>query len=326
MSKTYLLAPACMFMLLQAVLEPDRLLSQVITREGLQIQFQTRTGRTLQTQILQRDFRLRTETVELARHETVKGALAARGVLPTSESITLVYELNPDIVSVDSVASGSTVVLPTAARSDLPQGYLASIELDADLKSQFQMRLGQLRLISGGLRARSGARSQWRVYRNDIRGISRRLRLLQTDRLPREALSQLNDLLADMIQTIQSDSLAISREQRLSLVNLWEREVDNKTRCSRNGINCLVPFAVRTMNHRDGRIEHRLRVFYRPMYLRTAPREFDCPTSPATRSLPVADYMLWAIRDGQLVSDTVTIQVRRCRRSEGCTQKVIQVR
>jgi hypothetical protein len=268
--------------------------------------------------------------------DNVKQLLLANGIFPDTEAFGLVYDLNPTLPRITTIASGSQLILPrvsSESRSFLPNADLVAVAMDSRLKEQLVAAIAELegpitttRTFAAGRydsasdrqstnNALSNINDSFGAIANVIRGKVRPINgevLNQTRAeadLLRTTLAKLNDpsqkLTADDVNAIKLIDADL-RVKRRTLTDIrGPSEPPTRWR------EALV--VVRTLGS-DGHPVPLLRIYYVPEALRGRAqliKSFDTLTSPSQRSLPEANYVIWAGRPGQTSETTALSEVKK---------------
>jgi hypothetical protein len=92
-------------------------------------------------------------SAKLAADTNVFLLLQANGIAPDSEAFTLVYDLNSNIQSVDTLPPDSSILLPSivggpALRALLQRGYLVELTIDSPLRHELNQRIEDLHSLA----------------------------------------------------------------------------------------------------------------------------------------------------------------------------------
>jgi len=249
--------------------------------------------------------------IEVPPDSTIHELLLSQGILPDVEAFAVVYELNPQLNQLSRLTPGTTLMLPVIdSPATIESGKRIAIVLDADLKESITGRVYQLRKILPRIRTLQNGLLDTAVSLDDAVDTLEFMQLGFVRRngrpISREALEQLD---ADAALLNAALSRANDRGR-------WEREssdalsaVLNDIRIKKRAFTQIasgkppdrwpeVRVIVRTL--KGGIPVSNLRVYYVPQALRgnsAAIRTFDRLSTPSDRSLPEADYFVWASRD-----------------------------
>jgi hypothetical protein len=94
-----------------------------------------------------------TKTVTARRDSNIDNLLRAHGIRPDVESYTLIYDLNPNLESLDRLPEGTKLVLPSVKggprlRQKLKSGHIVMLNLDKGLKDRLAGNVVALRSLS----------------------------------------------------------------------------------------------------------------------------------------------------------------------------------
>jgi hypothetical protein len=268
---------------------------------------------------------LAAERVIVKDGDTIHALLTARGIRPDVESFALVYEINPELETLDDLPSGGALTLPkfsprTGVKQQIAAGCRAALTVDAKLKEEFDATVRSLPALAAKFRAGAADRPTSESVNNIVDTLEFiRLGILRRNGRPlsREAMEQLNAE-ASLLRSILLRPPATGGSLQVAAI---ERDIGvKKSRLVQIAAGAppdawpRVRVVVQTL--RDGAPVPNLRVYYVPEALlgtRERLRSFDTLSTPTTRMLPEADYVVWASTeaDAKPVSNEHRLEVRR---------------
>lgn len=95
---------------------------------------------------------LATVTGAVTGTDTVYSLLQSSGIMPDSEALTLVYDLNPGLSDVRTLSAGAAVLLPritppSALQEIKQKGYLARVNVDPEIRDRLNVSIQALQAI-----------------------------------------------------------------------------------------------------------------------------------------------------------------------------------
>lgn len=268
--------------------------------------------------------------------DSVKQLLTANGIFPDADGFGLVYDLNPVLPSLTAIAPGTQLVLPklsTESRLLIPTGGLVALKVDATLKDQLVTAIEGLqdlitttRDFDSGHYAnaadRSATRDALRSINDSIAAIANVIRG-KVRPIQNEVLNQVKaeaDALRGTLDSLSEPSRRLSADD-VSTIKLIEADLKVRRRTLTDVRDPNEPptrwreatVVVRTIGE-NGQTVPRLRVYYVPEALRGRPqfiRSFDALSSPSQRSLPEANYVIWAGNPGEAAEGAARSDVKR---------------
>lgn len=258
---------------------------------------------------------------------SVQALLMRSHVYADADAISLIYALNPSLRDAQSLKPGETIRIAEVketqeAQSALLEGFLFKIRYD----SQMIARVVALR---PNVHDTVGAHAIPDCARSIAEDFDRIADHLEDRDQPtnHEMLAQIDSevlLLLRIFKSLPGDSGALTSADRASVcavandLSLKGKGFDN----SRGDDSTFMrpPLArvlVNTyLNASDRKAVPMLRIYYVPEALQDEPSEtkqFATLSSPAESELPEADYIFWAMKDGNRspLSDRVRVSVRR---------------
>jgi hypothetical protein len=281
--------------------------------------------------------------------DNVKQLLIANGIFPDTEAFGLVYDLNPTVPGIATIAPGIQLILPrvsSASRSLLPQGDLVAVAMDSRMKEQLVAAIAELngpittaRTFAAGRydsaddrqstnNALRGINDSFVAIANVIRG---KVRPINGEVLNQTAAEA--ETLRTTLARLTDPSQKLSAED-VNTIKLIDADLRVKRRTLTDVRGPSEPptrwrealVVVRTLGS-DGHPVPLLRIYYVPEALRGRAqliKSFDTLTSPSERSLPEANYVIWAGRPGQTTETTALSEVKKLalRRSSDAAVKV----
>jgi hypothetical protein len=267
--------------------------------------------------------------------DTVAQLLKANGIVPDAEAFGLVYDLNPSLKSAKEVATGLELLLPTVRAGEMPlkAGRLVVLTVDASLKEELLAKLDALdktiASVSGLGVERFHSEEERRATLASLKEIGKSFGVVEdvvTGRVrpvSREVLGQLSaeaELLQATLARFAQPNHKPAAED-LSAVRLVEADLKVKRQTLTDVRDANEPpsrwrevlVVVRIVSQDGGPVSN-LRVYYVPEALKGREqfvRSFDTLGSPSQRSLPEANYLIWAGAPGQDALDAAASEVKR---------------
>ncbi|HXI26462.1 MAG TPA: hypothetical protein VNG71_21590 [Pyrinomonadaceae bacterium] len=293
-------------------------------------------GASMQLTFAPQDLLLMATTTTFKTGDTVKQLLITNGIFPDAEGFGLVYDLNPALPSLTAIAPGTQIILPklsTESRLLIPAGDLVALKVDASLKDQLMIAIE-------GLQERITTTRDFNSSHYD-----------NADDRPatRDALKSINDSIAAIanvirgkVRPIQSEVLNQVKAEADALRGALDRLGDPSRRLSADDVSTIklieadlkvrrrtltdvrdpsepptrwreATVVVKTIGA-NGQAVPQLRIYYVPEALRGRPqfiRSFDALSSPSQRSLPEANYVIWAANPGETAEAAARSDVKR---------------
>jgi len=254
--------------------------------------------------------------------DTLPQILEASGVEPSPDATSLVYDLNPTLLTPTSVSRGSTLVVPTVL-TDLerqeegfqPSRIPVKLILDSTLKGELQKQAEEVQ--PSDLKHLVQRKDQNKA-RGHLQTISASLRLFAGGALP-ASRAMLEHVKAEAKKIISVLDTARSSRKKIQSTDVDHfQEIDSdlgeKVRELRSGRgDILVTVRTLDLDHRE--ISGFLACFSDTPYDNTENciQSFPSQSSPTASSLPVAAYRFWAAEPatGKRKSMARSIDVRR---------------
>jgi hypothetical protein len=239
------------------------------------------------------------QKVTLKEGDTVSGTLVRYGIKPTSDAYGYVLDLNPDLESVNDVRVRQSLKVPTA----LDNTGMVTLQVNSDLRGS--IRTSSNTLSREANEAALDSETRKRMNRIAMLSSSVAERPISTEEL--EQVEALNAKTLAIAQKRKSGE-AISPKEKETVVAV---EADLKAKADSPVSDVIL--TVKTVKEADGTEVPLLTVCYVPVALfeDACQGKFDKLSSPTMRRLPIANYMIWAIKEGHRVSQSKIVEVRK---------------
>jgi hypothetical protein len=269
--------------------------------------------------------------------QSMAGLLHAQGIIPDSEAMTLLYELNPNLEEADP-GGKRTIIIPQLLTEPLAQkalkaGYHASLVTDADLKQRLSARLENiLGLQAKGAKSRLslpedpvGGILYWQAVASIAEALEKIVARVQNRTVPVEVLLQITAIAELIEESMERLALpgSVLDEEDLRVATAVDEDLQVR-------LDSLTP--VRGSSQRIPKVNVRVRVrsignksplshmeiHYTPVALLNKRHWTFNPSNDesgavATQAMLEADYFLWAANalSGERQSDLKRVNVRR---------------
>jgi hypothetical protein len=238
------------------------------------------------------------KSIKLKNGETVEDKLKESGVSPTSDSVSLIYDWNPQIGDFHDIKPGETITIP--AVSDANRITPASMFVDSDVKSRLSQRASTLQNTSTQTREVRAASSEF----GDT------AKALQTYPASGEMLIQVDT--EGQLLDAYSKKTVLTEEDKIRIGHIAADLRLKRDAAHTEKADPLVE--VRTVMKGSGKEVGDYTVFFSAveLYQLVRDRSFPQPSSPTKQRLPVANYYIWAAKAGDPspVSDRKRVEVR----------------
>jgi hypothetical protein len=267
--------------------------------------------------------------------DTIQSLLESGGIQFDGSSLSLVYDLNPQLESARTLEIGSEIELPHVSPATLKRnraaGHVVAIGLDRRLKRQLLMDHARLKqLVKGLFGATSGQSPNDEItatLRETLEALGLIAKTIREDIQPfsRDSLSQLADetsLLMAILEKVASQRGKFTDEDRRTIARIQadlnvkiESFSDSKGPNDPPDRHKAVRVIVKTV--RNGQPVSSIRIFYIGEALfnnsRYQPKSFASIDNPGEKNINQGDYMIWAAKaeDGSRISQPVLVNVRQ---------------
>ena len=293
----------------------------------------------LSTKSTEADLRLSVSSAQITTALSVSKLLQRNGIAPDSEAFAVIYELNPTLRQLTSIAPGTTLQLPRLASDSVlakvhENDYLAMLTVDPDFRealnrsaatlerttTQFFERSTDKSRTSDDLREDISSLGQWyvEIRRSFLRRTGPPLRRDSLVQLRLEA-DELNSILEAAINAKAKLSkadipriAAIHEDVQVEMMNYGQELANEPPKA-----DALYKVMVNIAGANEKSIE-RMRIYYINYGLFKEPPGKDCDAfrttgSGASELMRVQNYMIWAARDGDPahpVTEPLRVKVR----------------
>jgi hypothetical protein len=271
--------------------------------------------------------RLEPETVTVRPGDYVVALLAENGIRQNAQSLALIYDLNPQIEDIREIKSGDKLILPSIEGSAslakaLRQGYRVELVRVLLTTQEFKTRVDdfqQLRTSFTGLRIDRFATPRDKI--EVIETLTEMDKAIDAIGDPNNIVNQkvMKQATAEVkfIRKTMSDLLASGR--RISAMDLAQiKESSENLQALSNevasGGSGLVRTNINTPSASTGDPVKQLRVFYAPEADRAQQQECSELSTPLTEPIARGDYVFWAMRGNEKVSEDKQRKIRKATR------------
>jgi hypothetical protein len=271
------------------------------------------------------------EDVEIKDGDTIPRLLQARGIVPDNESYTLFYDLNPQLNSLDQIASQSKYKIPKVVGGLLLQEMLNAshfvlFTIDKDLKTELRNnytamvsmadnfnKVGEFHFIkptlNGPAKRYVKDLAEWyeRIYHTTARRIAKPLRRETLLQIVNES-EALNTLLSKATNPTHKIS-ATDCEQITSIHQDMEAIVDGWTEMMAGDqpaaeLQYELEIVIKTRKRLapwNLRVYYVMNGYYRPPLTNPPLKSsiFPCLRQRVSKALPVHKYKFWVAKDGK---------------------------
>jgi hypothetical protein len=270
----------------------------------------------------------------------IKQLLKANGISPDADAFGLLYDLNPKLDKLDSLAPGTELLLPKVQSGGsapaLPAGYLLALTVDKKLKDELLTKLDALNSVTASAPrlevARFNDAEDRRIVLATIADLNQSLEVIanviagKVRPVSSEMLNQIKAEVEMLQPTLaglaQSDrKLSDSDREIIKLVAddlQIKRKTFNEVRDPGQPPTrwAEVQVVVKTLKTDDGSAVTNLTIYYVPEALfgkGDFQRTFNRLSSPTDQTLPEANYRIWAARAGDTrpVTEVKRVEVRK---------------
>ena len=274
-----------------------------------------------------------------AQGERIEALLRANGIFPDTDAYGLVYDLNPGVTSFDQVAAGTSLSLPKVVATNggaLPAGSLFSLAVEASLKRELAAKITAANQAAAAAPAASADRFKSAADRTETLALINSIKT---------SLGVIHNVIRGKVRPLSGELLSQVSEEaeifRVALANLTQPGLE-LTACDRENLTLIdkdllvkrrtltdvrdpagaparwleARVVVRTLRSGDGAAVPNLRIYYVAEALygkRGLEKSFDQVSSPSERTIPEANYRIWAGRPGDTtpVTEVKRLEVRR---------------
>jgi hypothetical protein len=307
-----------------------------LTNRDISLTVVNANGTSIPVKVSSDELVLMAGTITFKTGDTVKQLLITNGIFPDVEGFGLVYDLNPSLPNLTEIASGTEIILPkvsSQSRLIMPADGLVALKVDATLKDQLATAIEQLQVRISTTREfdsshydspgeRQSTRDALESINDSIMAIANVVRG-KVRPIQNEVLNQVKaeaDALKTTLDSLAEPSRKLNAED-VNAIKLIEEDLRVRRRTLTDVRGPSEPptrwreatVVVRTIGS-NGQAVSQLRIYYVPEALRRRPqfvRSFDTLSSPSQRSLPEANYVIWAGNPGDAAEAAARSDVKR---------------
>jgi hypothetical protein len=273
--------------------------------------------------IMSSEVTIATENVKIKRGDSLSSLLQWRGINPDSDAISIVFDLNPELKNSKSFVPDQAIVLPSVTTTNpgveaaLDKGQLVALVSDQELKSDLKTNTTSFeqladRISKEDLRRSDFSEGQIEAILESMKATKQSLKELKNANYPasKKVFQQLN---ADLKTALSWNLAVVTASDRERIVFIMATVADNVSDTAaalREGSSGKVPVEVITMLQ-NGDIVPNLQVLSTPILRENDPGDpFRKNSSPAKDDRPPARYLIWATREGVVVSAKKAVRIR----------------
>jgi hypothetical protein len=271
--------------------------------------------------------RVEPETVTVQPGERVVSLLADNGIRQDAQALSLIYDLNPQVDDIRQIQAGQKLRLPSIEGSStlelaLRRGYrvellrnLAIIQVVKTRADEFQ----QIEATLIGLRIDRFASRRDKIEVTHL--LSETRKAMDVIKNPDNIVSQkvLKQASGDVGFILKTLSAVLASGQPISTSDLAKikESAENLQAIGQEvsaGGSGLVRTEINTDNASTGEPVKQLRVFYAPQADRNQKQECSELSTPLTEAIARGDYIFWAMRGTEKVSEDKPRKIRKATR------------
>jgi hypothetical protein len=265
-------------------------------------------------------------------NDSIPALLGQNGIDPNVDAFELVYQVNPDLLSLNEIATGTRLRLPLLELGRKGSRPVATLRVNEKLKGDAVAAIAKFNVLTRsvlGLQTDSGGISTVKPTLLEIASslaTFKRVILGRTEPIGRTYLGQIKGdagLINEILQRLARprQDLSDSDRQKIEFVRTDLQiklsglvEIRDPDKLPERISEAFV--RVRTLKRIDGSEVPNLRVWFSPEALYDEAdlhESFSRVSSPTEESLPEADYKFWATVGGEMtpVSEVLSKKVRK---------------
>lgn len=277
------------------------------------------------------------ETVTVRPNDQVVSLLAANGVRQDSSALALIYDLNPQLDDLSKIQVGEQINLPTVEgpwllEKALNRGYRIVLVRNFLAMQTLADRNTEMRDLRATLTTledqRFGSAEDKATLLESLNDTSKALDILDDPKMivswkvAHQAATE-GQLIRDQIKAALASGRPISGASldaiRGNLENLVALGAEIKS-----GGSGLVRTTIRTNSAVDGEPVKQLTVWYAPQGDRNQKRPCSMVSSPSVEAIARGDYLFWATRGGDVVTDEKPRKIRAATKDDPLDLPVVR--
>lgn len=281
--------------------------------------------------------RVNVETVTVRQHDQVVSLLAANGIRQDSSALALIYDLNPQLDDLRKIYVGQQIKLPTIEgewqlEKALDRGYRIVLVRNFLAMQTLADRNTEMRELRATLTTledqRFGSAQEKAAVLESLNETSKALDILNDPKMivswkvAQQAATEgqlIRDRLKEAAASGQPISLASLDAIRENLENLVALGAEVKS-----GGSGLVRTTIRTNSAVNGEPVKQLTVWYAPQGDRNHKRPCSMVSSPSVEAIARGDYLFWATRGGDVVTDEKPRKIRAATKDDPLDLPVVR--
>ena len=268
--------------------------------------------------------RIEPEIVTVQRGDRVVSLLAENGIRQDGQALALIYDLNPQVEDIRQIAAGQKLKLPEIEGSDslefaLRNGYRVELLRNFAVMQVVETRAQQVQQLESTLVGMTADRFATPRDKTEITGLLDETRkAMDAIKSPDKAVSLkvFQQASAEVAFILKNVSAAVESERAISVVELAQAKESAENLQAlgeeiKAGGSGLVRTTIKTINARTGEPVGQLKVFYVPTADRNQRHECSQLSSPVTEAIARGEYIFWAMRGNEKVSDDKERTIRK---------------
>jgi hypothetical protein len=248
--------------------------------------------------------KISTKDVQLAPNEKLSDKLQQFGVQPNSDAWSVIYTINPGVEKFDDAGKFSAIKIPAIEGFDSEKDQPMALIVDAPVKHAIASNAELLTQ-----RTATAPADKKVLFTPAVDALGQTTQAINSHPASRLFLDQVNEESQLLDRLLRKPALA---ENDKSTVLEITSDLKAKAQVLQKDV-ADPSVIVKTIAAADQKEVSLLTICYVPVALDTGScdHEFERPTSPTDRRLPVANYHIWAKDSaGQRVSESKRVEIR----------------
>lgn len=270
--------------------------------------------------------RIDTEVVTVQRGDDLVGLLADNGIRQDATSLALLYELNPQLEDIRKIVVGEKLIVPEiqgtmALESAFRRGYRVELMINQLVATQtLSARTAQIRDLESTLSSLAAERFDspqdraaiMKIIEDALAALTILAHPEPKTVVSRKVANQaavegeaIRSKISRMVESGRSISMGDVEDIKASADNLKAIGQEVKS-----GGSSLILTTIRTIGATNGEPVSQLTVWYAPQADRDKKQPCSKVSSPSIEAIARGDYLFWATRGNEVVTDEKPRKVR----------------